>query len=406
MNRAMKKELLTSRLHRVSGLSPYILQHCSEAFQLKVGAMSVKLLFTATVSATIMSLAAVLIVIRIWWMFLVLFPVFFGVIFFLDRLIITGRKSNLLIAIRLLAIVVIPLLNVLLFDALAFREDLQQTFHQKRSAEIARMEAAAATRIDVHQNNILSMKRMMTGLADSIARYDHLLNAEVDGTGGSGLRGVSHIAAFKEKTLTQTRRLRTAQMESLEKDMENERGQINQIEAQLGVQIAGLPGWESLGLLGRIELLHELIFVDRRLALILFSVCWFLFFLILESLPLLSRMLTDFSEYDQCLEAERETLVSQFAQRIRNMANINLHQLTLAYQQSLLELQRKTALGAHQEPLDEIMDMFRYEMDTLTAFANEEKKINREVEDKYRHLTEEVYQRALRRIEGYLREAA
>ena len=75
-------------------------------------------------------------------------------------------------------------------------------------------------------------------------------------------------------------------MESLEKDMENERGQINQIEAQLGVQIAGLPGWESLGLLGRIELLHELIFVDRRLALILFSVCWFLFFLILESLPL------------------------------------------------------------------------------------------------------------------------
>ena len=402
----MKKTFLTSCLRRLSGLSPYVLQHCSEAFQLKVNAMAAKLLFTATVSATIMSLAAVTIVIHNWRLFPILFPIFFGVIFFLDRLIITGRQSTLLVAIRLLAILIIPLLNVLLFYVLAFRDDLRQTFDERQSVQVTAMEETAASRIRLHQRHIETMKKTLTGLADSIALYDHLLNAEVDGTGGSRLRGISYIAAFKEKTLTQTRQLRTAQMKSLETDIENEQQQIRQIERELDARVATLPGWERLGLLGRIELLHELIFVDRRLALVLFSICWYLFFLILESLPLLSRMLTDFSEYDRCLEGERETLVSHFAQRIRNEANIKLHQLTLAHQQSLLELQRKTALSTQQAPLDEIMQMFQHEMDTILAFADEEKKINREIEQKYHKLTDEVCQRAWRRIEGYLYEAA
>lgn len=400
----MKKQRKTSWLVRLTGLSPDILQHCSESFQLRVAGIGAKLLFTASVSAAIMTFALVAVVIRVWWTLFLVFPLFFGINFFLDRLVITGLKSRLLILIRLLAVLVIPILNVTLVDVMIFERDLKVFFQNGQTEQIANLRGASQTQKNIHQRRITVAKEKMASLADSIAYYDHLLNAEVDGTGGSKRLGDGEVSAFKQRTLGQTKLLRMAQIEKLEQDIGKETEQIKKIDQAFNEKVSTLSTWHHIGLLGRIELLHDLIFVEKRLFVILFSICWYVFFFLLESLPLFGRMLSDFSEYDQCQEAQSQALITQFVQRTKNQMDLYLHEITLEYQKALYKQQRATSLTNTQAVLDEILEMFHYEMNTIITLANEEERIDQDLEEKYRDLTKAVFQRARSRMKAYMKD--
>ncbi len=388
-------------LVRLTGLSPYLVDQCSEDFQLRVKGLGAKLLFTATVSAAIMALALSMVIFEQWLVFPLIFSLAFGVYFFFDRLVITGRPGGALMAMRLLAIIVMPLLNTLLLDTLAFRRDIRQAFEKNRSLEKAKISDTAQAMVSQHQQRIETYRRERSALRDSIATMGYILMGESDGSSGSGRVGTGDILDYKAKQVEEMKRIRQRGIEDLDLAIQAEEMAIVRLRQEAAAQIEALPTWSAVGLLGHIEWLHVLLIKQKNAALILFTCCWLVFFAILEALPLLGRSLCDFSEYEQCRAARATERTQRFIQQLKHEAELYLQQLVLEYQRALNKTRAATQTAKACGALDEIMQMFQVEMDTIIALANEEERIDQQLSGQYRQHASMALHRALGRIRAW-----
>lgn len=313
-------------------------------------------------------------------------------------MIISGRKSQTLIIMRFIAIVVISLLNTILLDTVLFRKDIRQAFTENRNMQKEKIEGEFHQLRNEHLQRISDHRSAQQKLQDSIAMSLYIPLDESDGRGGSKQARVGEIAKYKERIVERMNAGRYQAIAVIEGYIEDENNALEAIETKRQERLTTLPEWSEAGLLQHIEWLHHLLITQKNVLLMIFSLCWLVLFAILEALPLLGRNLCDFSEYEQMRTAWASERIQSFLQQLKFEADINLQKIVAEYQYALNKMRTINYTDQSLQSLNEIMHMYKVEMDTIIELANEETRLNDQLKKQYAHYADKALQRALQRI--------
>jgi len=213
-------------------------------------------------------------------------------IFLIERIIIMSNGSKAMISFRIMIGLVIATLGSLSIDEVIFKEDVDQQMMREEQQRINEGIAAAELSFEEKINKQEELVDQKNGVWKEALK---IVQAEADGTGGSGTKGVSSITKLKMN-----------QASLLEDDYRNEETKLEQLRSSLenekiATQTRIEQSFSHNALLHRIDAMFELVLQNRLMmaAYILFT----LLFLAMEFLVVVLKLFLPKTHYEKKKEA-------------------------------------------------------------------------------------------------------
>jgi len=161
--------------------------------------------------------------------------------------------------------------------------------------------------------------------------------AEADGSGGSGVRNMGPIYRAKVAAAEQAQAELNATLAALQPQIDAKRSEAGTIRNEMAAQTAGLNRGDSGGLAARIEALDRL--AEGSEAIMLASVFVTLLFVSVETAPIVTKLISSASPYDNLLQeyehtyamATKESVTTRATDvknRLRSHTEVSVHQTT------------------------------------------------------------------------------
>lgn len=391
-----------SRFVQIAGFAPEVYQQCSTDQRYKMVMITFKLLFTSLTSALIVSVALNYTIFHSPLAAVASFFLFFGVNYCFDRMIIAGQSNALTFFLRILAILTIPLLHTLLFDTYIFRADLEKKYNAKVDTIITGLENEHQLK-DFNQIDALKEIEADTrSLNDTISLLKKSLAGEVDGTLGSKKTGRGGVFETKEQLYAIIIQHCEEQIVVNARKMEKIDSLRIQAQQKLELQKATIEKWENVGLLGRISLLHECTRENKWV--FYFSLLWWIFFVLLEALPMLGKGISKTNEYDEYQAQLSKELIRGFSEKLKQQSELTSVQMEVEFLEHKEKLHQSIKINLFQAQVNEIRALYHEEMNALIQLVEEQEKTQRLVVEEYSSYVSAAKLRAIKRLENWIAE--
>ncbi len=306
-----QQRLMSEKLHNLlfiaAGAAPELLRQCSVITQVAHGALGLTMLLIAILAGCGMGLSiyeftqnpAIAWLAGSFWMLLILA---------VDRqLVIAINKTDdawklwLKAAPRLAMVFVLGFVVSHTLIQGMFRNDIEREMVEMRAEQVRTLSANDDTQIEELRNRIKAVNEQITATDNEITESSTALAKEIAGEVGSGKRGDGKVAAAW--------RAKIQQAQARREQLLNERQQIeDQIRAVEQIISANLQNNAKAlnapaGLLGRSQAVSRICRKNPEANLLKWALMLGLF--LLESSPVLAKLLNRASSYDQLVEREQ-----------------------------------------------------------------------------------------------------
>lgn len=279
---------------------------CTEETQRAIKNLSLVLLFTVTVCGAIF--AASICKFCLGGNYHLFIPVFAITAFFyylIDKPIIFSDikpHHKMIKWIRIFIALILGLFNSFLIDSFYFKDDIGAARNIEMKQKEMTIRAGFAKKDSLINIQKLAFMQQMDKANSLLSTKRDALNAEADGSGGSGNAGMKDI--WKSKyTMYQTDSTEAVNQNGLKQS------EINKLDTNLAAnktlmeaQISEIPNETSTGINKSMELLHKVILLDGNFTNILMAILILIISMIFELAPLISKSFYDISEYfEKCM---------------------------------------------------------------------------------------------------------
>lgn len=264
-------------------------------------------------------------------------------IFNLDRFIVSGmrKKSNVIKELG----VAVPRIILAIFIGIVVATPLElKLFESEINAEIGLMQQESYKQQDdllkkryesdiaVIQKEINTLRGQLdkAGLERTTKTNEAL--AEADGTGGSRIRAMGNIYKAKSKAAEKADQDYQLMLTTVQPKLDEQYQKLNDIEIQKKTDMDNLSRASLTGFASRLKAMHRL--SDREDAIWAASIFITLLFLIIECAPILVKLISEKTPYDQRLN----TLETEYY-----LANLKQSTISKLVTDSQLTFENKTA---------------------------------------------------------------
>ncbi len=264
-------------------------------------------------------------------------------IFNLDRFIVSGmrKKSNVIKELG----VAVPRIILAIFIGIVVATPLElKLFESEINAEIGLMQQESYKQQDdllkkryesdiaVIQKEINTLRSQLdkAGLERTTKTNEAL--AEADGTGGSRIRAMGNIYKAKSKAAEKADQDYQLMLTTVQPKLDEQYQKLNDIEIQKKTDMDNLSRASLTGFASRLKAMHRL--SDREDAIWAASIFITLLFLIIECAPILVKLISEKTPYDQRLN----TLETEYY-----LANLKQSTISKLVTDSQLTFENKTA---------------------------------------------------------------
>lgn len=273
-----------------------------------------------------------------------IFAILWGMMIFnLDRYIVSGmrKKSNFLQEVAMAA----PRIVLAIFIGIVIATPLElKLFESEINAEIGMMQQETYKQQDDllkkrYEADTKVINDEITLLRGKLSKFDQERSArlsealsEADGTGGSKIRAMGAIYKAKAKAADKAEQDYQLAFSEINPKLEVELEKLNAIEAKRKTEMEQLSRASLTGFASRLKALHRLSATEEAIRI----AGWFItiLFLIIECSPILVKLISERSPYDQRLN-ELETEY--------HLANLKATTVSKLATDSLLTFENKTA---------------------------------------------------------------
>jgi hypothetical protein len=273
-----------------------------------------------------------------------IFALLWGMMIFnLDRYIVSGmrKKSNFLKELAMAA----PRVVLAIFIGIVIATPLElKLFESEINAEIGMMQQETYKQQDdllkkryeadiklVNDEITLLRNKLNTADQERTARLSEAL-AEADGTGGSKIRAMGAIYKAKAKASDKAEQDYQLVNTEIGPKLNEQLAKLETIEKQRQAELESLNRAALTGFASRLKALHRLSISEEAIRIAGFFIT--LLFLIIECSPILVKLISERSPYDQRLE----TLETEY--HLANLKNVTISKLST---DSQLTFENKTA---------------------------------------------------------------
>ena len=317
----MKK--ITSFLWLCSGSNKRLLNKC-ETEAAKYAGIGATILFTGLFASAV-AIYAIYMISDNYWVS-ILFGLFWGLLIFnLDRFIVSSmRKSESGSSEWKMAA---PRFVLAAMIALVISKPLElKIFETEINSEIALMEEEISEGkkqriISDYQKRISLIKSDIKTLDDQVLEYEKIRDklaaaaiAEADGSGGTMKRNAGPIYKIKKADSDRANQELNAIKERNFPLITNQQNNLTNTQKEMQVALANINGTRYNGIAARLEALSRL--SDRSSAILIAN--WFIMilFIIIESAPVLVKIMSGRGPYDYLLEQEEHRFSYNWVQYI------------------------------------------------------------------------------------------
>jgi len=186
---------------------------------------------------------------------------------------------------RLLIVIIGCVINSLLVDSILFEQDYLQMANRMHLDQITQTAQAQSAPI---AEQLIKLKQDEVRLTADVALARKAFVEEMDGSAGSGQRGLKTIALAKKQVF-----------DDLSVQLNQVQGSIHQKESELmAIQSAGVTQAGQPGLFTKLEaLVHHTFFAGKTLMMVIYII-FFVFIVMLEFSPIFIKSNMDATDYD------------------------------------------------------------------------------------------------------------
>ena len=303
---------------RVLGENHNVLQKCSSNAQSKIRSIFLILIIPAFIWFVTGYLTASTVFERGIIVSTITGVLFATVVLIID-ITFLSVKGNWLVLYRFLIVTISCILNTLLFDTIVFEDDFKALENRMHIEEL-RTTYQTSVRSDSLRLTKLQEQLKLTSTKTDIARVDY--TSEADGTGGSGVKGMSKIALGKK-----------AIYDELKQAHDEISKEVNVLQAKLtGGEERYIQDHqaERIGIQLRIKAMLEHLFGNGLSINQLFPGICLLLIALLEFSPLLVKTLMQETDYDVWKENQEKK--SQDSMRLEILRLQRMQQRATNYQ--------------------------------------------------------------------------
>ena len=335
---------LTARM--ISPVAKYFYQ-CTEETQRAIKSLSLSLSFTVIVCGAVFAASICQFCLHGNYR---LFPFVFivcGIFYYLlDKPIVFSdpNKHSQNKNVRIGIAIVLGLFNSMLIDSFYFADDIRAA----RVAEIKADENRLRNEFAV-KDSLLNVQRFV--MMNEIDRSNSVLtdkrdalNAEADGTGGSGHAGMKDIWKSKYQMYVSDSVSAAGQIAMKQSQIAKIDSSLSSNSTLLQNEIERLPEQYSQGINKSMELLHKVIWIEGNFTTMFMSILLLIITMLAELVPLISKGYYDISEYFE-KSANQKDVKEKEATMVKNK-EINLigQKVVLDFKREEVRMRRE-----HQE---------------------------------------------------------
>ncbi|MBK8493488.1 MAG: DUF4407 domain-containing protein [Saprospirales bacterium] len=389
----------------LSGLSADVLSKCTVATQRKAGLLGFVMAFVPAVNAFLMSLILHHVLHLHTGTAFLTFPLIVLFFYCFERIIVNGKHSRTLVGVRMVSLLTTAVIFSTLFDIQLLKQDLKDAYLLESRQQASTVQKAYQPQMDEIQSTENNLLQRIQYLRDQKIAWQGMLQEEADGTGGSRQRGVDTIYKNLERIVAEKTRLAEAEIQQIEGSIRQIEGQKRHLQAQLQKELNAIPSFESTGLLTRVRLLHHLAFTKGENTVLLFYVCFFLLFGLVESLPMVGKYSLRFTDYYAIQEHEEGLTITNHQQEAQERLQFELERLITANRARRMTLQKDAKLKDQELTLQEIRELYLQEIELLEWLEKEDKAAMEILSDElYDAFGSGAFSRAVRRYQKYMEE--
>jgi hypothetical protein len=264
-------------------------------------------------------------------------------IFNLDRFIVSGmrKKSNVIKELG----VAVPRIILAIFIGIVVATPLElKLFESEINAEIGLMQQESYKQQDdllkkryesdiaVIQKEISTLRSQLDKAGQERTTKTNEALAEADGTGGSRIRAMGKIYIAKSKAAEKADQDYQLMLTTVQPKLDEQYQKLNDIEIQKKTDMDNLSRASLTGFASRLKAMHRL--SEREDAIWAASIFITLLFLIIECAPILVKLISEKTPYDQRLN----TLETEYY-----LANLKQNTISKLVTDSQLTFENKTA---------------------------------------------------------------
>lgn len=264
-------------------------------------------------------------------------------IFNLDRFIVSGmrKKSNVIKELG----VAVPRIILAIFIGIVVATPLElKLFESEINAEIGLMQQESYKQQDdllkkryesdiaIIQKEINTLRGQLDKASQERTTKTNEALAEADGTGGSRIRAMGNIYKAKSKAAEKADQDYQLMLTTVQPKLDEQYQKLNDIEIQKNTDMRNLSRASLTGFASRLKAMNRL--SDREDAIWAASIFITLLFLIIECAPILVKLISEKTPYDQRLN----TLETEYY-----LANLKQNTISKLVTDSQLTFENKTA---------------------------------------------------------------
>lgn len=370
-------------LVNILGITRACYYECSDITRINFRRLGLSLLFTVLICGAVLAASFC----EFWldhnYYFMPL--IFIGTALFyyiLDTAIIMGdqgRGSSWLKGVRIFIALVLALFNSFLVDYYFFKEDIEAarvTEIRNEQSIISKHFDQQATQKEQEKTYLLKDIDLLQGKLS--AQLDSL-NAEANGRGGSGHRGIAIIWMAKYRSyqadstryneLVAYKRLQVEELNKAARQLINEKNKE---------QMAVVPT-VSGGINKSLELLHQIIWLDGKFTNMFMSILILIVSMLLELVPLIAKSFYDIDEYFEVASHKKDICTTN--SNIRKQHAINREAAKLMNEDSMA-----LAVEASEHAINKVKEKMSHSknmMETSEKYMDELMHTEQRWEEKY-----------------------
>jgi len=377
------KEKKINILQKVTGFSKNTIPLLEDAIRKKITLLGSIMIFTALISAIVMSYAISALCFNRIWMMPLIFIIWFIFVYFFERLIIAGSniKGSSVLYYRIAAVICFAIIHSLIIDTLFFQKDINSSYNKDKTEKQKIIEDKFDEKIQDRQNQISVLSNQNQKLFEKIYLLKNKLTAEADGTDGTKKFGMGPIFELKQNLYQPEIKSIQDQIKHNNETTDKINKEIAEIKTEKNIKINKVPSSSDQGLLSNIRRLHQIEFINGDFISRSFGILWFLIFVFIESLPLIGKLTLDIDSY-----YGTQNLVNDGRQQL---ATVEVQQNVQKSMASILLLAQNNKIEAKGKLLIEKMQIsnnfFREQIiqneQILESIISGEKKLNEKFEN-------------------------
>ncbi len=352
---------------------------CTEETQRSINNLSLVILFTVTVCGAILAISICKFCFAgNYRLFIPIFAITAFFYYLIDKPIIFSDikpHHKMIKLIRIFIALILGLFNSFLIDSYYFKDDIDAARNIEMKQKEMAIRAGFAKKDSIIKVEKLVFMRQMDNINALLSAKREALNAEADGSGGSGNAGMKDI--WKSKYAM----YQTDSVEAVDQNSLKQR-EINKLDTNLVVnntlmefQISEIPNETSTGINKSMELLHKVILLEGNFTNILMATLILIISMIFELSPLISKSFYDISEYFEKCMHQRDVKDKEAIMVKSKELNLVGRRLVLEQKSEEIKMIRENAEISLVEAIQYNMVILSYTTDELDRLEASDAKM-------------------------------